>query len=260
MAPHLNKRELHFLMSQRRKTPAEIRAEIQKKRARKGILAPNITNIRKAVKGITYKRGMVETRGRKPIYSKRQVSKMNTVRKHLLKKAKGEREVRWSDIQRVARVPNADRGTCLKAFKREGIPIGARRPRLKPARTPEQAKKRLEYGREWSKKPEKFWEDDVDLILDNKKWEIPTTERARRYLAQQRVRFHLRTPSEGSLPYCTKPDRRKNRLNTGAQASVCAGISNGKVVLWEYCALVKVVSPRLLRAYNTTHSVCHSNE
>ena len=74
----------------------------------------------------------------------------------------------------------------------------------------------------------------MDLIIDNKRFEIPTTARARQYLAQQQVRFHLRTPEEGSLPWCTKPCRKKNRLNTGATANVCAGVSNGKIVLWEY--------------------------
>ena len=30
------------------------------------------------------------------------------------------------------------------------------------------------------------------------------------------------------------PGRKKNRMNTGAVAKVCAGISNGRIVMWEY--------------------------
>lgn len=44
---------------------------------------------------------------------------------------------------------------------------------------------------------------------------------------------HLRTPAEGLQDEYTKPGVKKNRFNTGASVSVCAGISNGKVPLWE---------------------------
>ena len=91
----------------------------------------------------------------------------------------------------------------------------------------------LRYCEEWSSKPPSYFEK-LDLIIDNKKWEIPTTARARKYLNQQRVRFHIRTPAEGSMPQYTKPNRKKNRLNTGAAANVCAGVSKGRIVLWEY--------------------------
>ena len=47
-------------------------------------------------------------------------------------------------------------------------------------------------------------------------------------------RFHLRTPAEGLQPEMTKPSRKKNRINTGGFANVCAGISNSRIVLWEY--------------------------
>ena len=76
------------------------------------------------------------------------------------------------------------------------------------------------------------------MIIDNKRFDVPTTERARKYLKKQRVRFHLRTPAEGSLPHLTKPGRKKNRMNTGAFATVCAGISGGRIVLLEYLAKV----------------------
>ena len=32
----------------------------------------------------------------------------------------------------------------------------------------------------------------------------------------------------------TRPGRKKNRMNVGAYANVCAGISGGRIVLWEY--------------------------
>jgi hypothetical protein len=44
----------------------------------------------------------------------------------------------------------------------------------------------------------------------------------------------LRTPAEGLQPEMTKPNRKKNRMNTGGFANVLAGISNSRIVLWEY--------------------------
>ena len=35
-------------------------------------------------------------------------------------------------------------------------------------------------------------------------------------------------------PEMTKPNRKKNRMNTGGHVLVCAGISGGRIVLWEY--------------------------
>jgi hypothetical protein len=74
----------------------------------------------------------------------------------------------------------------------------------------------------------------VDLIIDNKAFYVPTNERARRYMKQQAVRFHHRTPEEGLQPEYTRPSRKKNRFNTGGTAKVCAGVSNSRVVVWEY--------------------------
>ena len=168
--------------------------------------------------------------------SRSAVLKMNLVRKRLIKKAQGQREVRWEDVCKGGRVRKVHRTTLLRAFRREKIPVQARSPRLKPGRTQEQAAARVAYCQTWARKPPSFFVDDVDLIIDNKQFDVPTTQRARQYIAAQRVRFHLRTPAEGVQPEMTKPGRKKNRMNTGAVAKVCAGISNGRIVMWEYLA------------------------
>ena len=91
----------------------------------------------------------------------------------------GQREVRWEDVRRASRVQRIHRSTMQRSFQREGLPVKARSPRLKPWRTPAQAASRVVYCEKWGRKPPSFFLDEVDLIIDNKQFDIPTTERAR---------------------------------------------------------------------------------
>ena len=70
-----------------------------------------------------------------------------------------------------------------------------------------------------------------NMIIDNKEFDIPKTERARQYMKSQHVRFHLCRPSEGLQEILTKPCRKRNRVNISGEASVRARISNGKIVV-----------------------------
>lgn len=147
MPQHLTAAELDWVQQEVRKgsSPTQIQAALNKKRARRGAVAPHVTNIRKIINGKTYSRRRVETRGRKRTYSRAHVNAMNKARKQLLKEAKGEREVPWRKVCARARAPKANRCTILNAFRNQGIPVQARRPRQKPARSPEQAKQRKTY-------------------------------------------------------------------------------------------------------------------
>ena len=238
MAPHFTDVELGLIQQQaaKGKTAVEIHTSIKKRRARQRprMAAPHVTKVRLAIRGKTYKRGAKETRGRKRTYNRKWVKKMNTVRKTLIKKTKNNREVRWTDIIKKTRAPKGDPTTAQRAFKREGFNMQARRPREKPQRSPAVAKEREDWCRERRHLKLNYFSDRLDMIIDNKKFDIPTTEKARQYLTQQRVRFHIRLPGEGLQPEMTKPSRKKNRMNTGGHASVCAGISNCRVVLWHY--------------------------
>ena len=83
MAPHMSPSELDFIQTKfpAGKTPAQVHKLLETRRGRKGMAAPDLTNIRKALKGLTYKRGLKETRGRKPLYSRKMVRKMNMKRR-----------------------------------------------------------------------------------------------------------------------------------------------------------------------------------
>ena len=237
MAPHLTPNELDFLQQQAAlgTDPQKVHSLLKAQRKRRKIIAPHLTRVRKALKGLSYRRGVKETRGRKPVYTPKNVQNMEATRKKLIKEADGNREVRWKDIQKASRVPQAHRTTAARAFARQGLDdVLARPPREKPDRTPEAEKARVAWCNENKHLRGSYFADRVDMIIDNKKFEIPTSERSRRYLNKQRVRFHLRKKSEGLRPEMTKPNRKRNRINTGGWVNVCAGISGCRVVMWEY--------------------------
>ena len=76
------------------------------------------------------------------------VLRMGAKRKELIKKADNQREVRWEDVRRGARVPKGHRSALKKACDREGIPVAARRPREKPQRTPKHEAERYEFAKD----------------------------------------------------------------------------------------------------------------
>ena len=82
------------------------------------------------MKGKTFKRGRVETRGRKKTLSVRNLAALNTARKSLIKKSGGKDEVHWEDIQKKARVPHVHRTTAARSMHAGGYDVRWRHPRL----------------------------------------------------------------------------------------------------------------------------------
>jgi len=236
MAPHLTPKELDQLRKWAAKkfTPSQIHARLEKQRERRGVDTPNITNIRKAMNGKTYLRSKPEARGRQKVVTAQDVRKLNAVRKRLIKKAKSEREVSWDDVIRATPGVDAHRTTVADAFQEAGIDVRFRPPREELERTDEQETERMDICGRWRFLPKNYFNEHVDLIIDCKRWAVPTNQRGRAHLKKHRVRGHLRTREEGMKPEFMRPSARKHRRNVGGVAHVCAGVSNGRVVLWEY--------------------------
>jgi transposase len=236
MAPHLTPQEQDRVvqLKAKGKEPTFILKKINSLRHGRGVHPLAVDAVRRALRGKTHLRARPETRGRKRTFSKHMVKKLNATRKALVKKADGDRQIRWKDVLRSARAKKAHRTTAKRAFDREGLKVAFRTSRMKPMRTKPQEDARMEHCRRWRFLPSGYFNDSVDLIIDNKKFEVPTTDRARAYVKRQKVRGQLRTPQEGLKPGFTRPNTKKQRMHTGGYASVCAGISGGKVVFWHY--------------------------
>ena len=237
MAPHLTPKEqgMAIAAAGQARSTKQIFDIIRKKREKDNIEMVHITNVRLFLRGVTHKRGAKETRGRKCIYSRRKVLSMNAARGKFIKKTtKDACRITWDLIAAKGRAPKANRTTVARAFAREGIPVRLRRSREKPQRTKEQEKERENRCWKMMRWPLERFTDVIDFIMDNKRWQIPTTPEARVFLQKQKMVVQLRTPQGGLEEHFTKPGTKTHRKNLGGYVDVCAGISNGRIMLWEY--------------------------
>jgi hypothetical protein len=49
-------------------------------------------------------------------------------------------------------------------------------------------------GKALGRRPPSYFDGKLDLIIDNKRFAVPTTKRGREWLQKQAVHAHLRTP------------------------------------------------------------------
>ena len=216
------------------KSSADIYNSISNCRTKQGVAMVNITAIRRYMRGRSHKRGPVETRGRKRAFSRRNVLAMDAARRKFIKETKGGRPARWGAIRAKARAPKAHRTTVARAFAREGLDVKSRRCREKPPRTAEHEQERVDVCGRMRHWPLKRFLEDIDMIIDNKCFKIPTTPAARALRLKQKMTNQLRTRAEGLQTNFTKPKAALHRRSLGGAVTLCAGISNCRIVLWEY--------------------------
>lgn len=234
MAPHLTAHELDRIIDLSRKgwTTVDIHSKLSKEREKQGTRAPDPTTVRRAVRGATHRRGVVETRGAKKKLKPSQVRRIDRVRKEMLQKAKGEYEVHISDVMAKARIGHVTMSTVSKHLKSLGV--SWRTPREAPLRQEKDFAERVGICSKWKRLPNNYFTEKVDGILDNKRFDIPTHARGKQYTRMRRVRGHLRTRAEGITKACTKPKSNKTKVNPGSYANVCAVIVKDRVRVWQY--------------------------
>lgn len=170
--------------------------------------------------GKSHKMGLPETRGRKRKLTRKQVLKLNTVRKTLLKKADGQTKVTYSQILRKGRLAmNVSPTTLAKNFQTEGVDVKWRPAREGQVLDGKAKAERMAICNKW-----KFLASDY----------FPTQNAAFKSLKRGKVRGHLRTRPEGTTDHCKRPHPRKNRVNPGGSVTVCAAIIAGKLRMWHY--------------------------
>ena len=111
-----------MLQWRRKFTPIQIHAKLAAQRTRRNTAFPDLTAVRKFLKGKTHRRSAVETRGAKTKWTRAHVMAANRMRRQKIKACRGAKYVKWDAIIRSSRTPKVHRTTAAKAFKREGIP------------------------------------------------------------------------------------------------------------------------------------------
>ena len=234
MAPHFSKHELDTAccMTQRGSMPTEIHRHFTRLRTKSGVAAPDLTTVRRALRGVTHKRSMKETRGPKAKLTPVQVRRLNAVRKELIRKAAGEGEVHIADVMAKAKINHVSISTVSKHFKMIGV--SWKTPREAPLRMKVDEEERVRICSRWKRLPNDYFTDKVDGMWDNKKFDVALHPCGKRYLKMKKVRGHLRTRAEGVARHFTKPKSNKNKVNPGASVNVCAALISSRVRVWEY--------------------------
>ena len=111
MPSHLTAKDLDYItnLSSKGLLVREVHQKLAAKRAARGDPRPSPETVRRALKGVTHARGKPERRGRNRVLTKAALKKVNKARIDLINEANGEREVRWADALRRARVPKVHR-------------------------------------------------------------------------------------------------------------------------------------------------------
>ena len=178
MGKHFSDAELDLLQKWKSKgvMVADMHRRLQSARRCRREVGPNLTSVRHALKGATFKRARVETRGGRPILSAHSLKALDTARKRLITKAKSDYEIIWDDVIRAARVPKVDRRTVAKAMKRAGYDVQWRRPRLKPERETADEAQRKDSCDKLRMKPQSLRTGVLDTCIDCKRWQTPRVD------------------------------------------------------------------------------------
>ena len=112
-------------------------------------------------------------------------------------------------------MPKVDPTMLAKNMRAAGYDVKWRPPRLKVCRGKIDEQQRKRICDKLRKLLVSYWIRQIDLIMDNKKYQTPTSLKGKKYLKSLRVRGHLRTKAEGLKPGFTKPHPCKHRRNVG---------------------------------------------
>ena len=95
-------------------TPVQIHKRLSTDRRKTHRDGPDLTTVRRSLKGKTHQRSKVETRGRKRILTQTNLNRLDKTRDEIITKADNNYEVHWDDVIKKARVPKVHRTTVAK--------------------------------------------------------------------------------------------------------------------------------------------------
>ena len=203
---------------------------INEERRKYNIREVEKSTVHRYAKGLTHKRGAVETRGRKRSLSKQDVRKLDQARRRLIKRANNQHRVTYEAIVEEADLSHSPcQRICEDALRDEGVSY--RSPRRKIYVSDDDAKKRMALAQVWVKRPSSFWSKNVHAYVDNKAFPVPLTPKQRTRFRQTMVTGHLRKPSEGIDRGFTKP-REKHSFIGIPSITISAAVAKDRIIMW----------------------------
>ena len=222
MGTHMTPKDLDdiFKWKEDRLEPTEIHEKLCEARREQNRPEPDLTIVRRALRGRAFKRSKKERRGQKRRLSARNLATMDRARDKLIQKADSEYEVLCDDVVKASRVPSVHRTTAANNIANAGHNVKFRKPRLKPWRSDIDEAERKRMCNKLRKAPTRYWQHTLDMHIDNKRWKLQVNSKGKKYLRMSKVRGHLREPSEGLKKGCAKPSGDQHKVNTGGSTNV----------------------------------------
>ena len=123
--------------------------------AKAGVQAVNKSTIDRFLNGKTHRRDVVEKRGSKKYLSKKDINKLDKVRKDLLKAADSRRRVSYEDIRNAAGLKErVCVGVVADALRQREVRFRA--PLSKVLLSEDDAEVRLKVAKQWVQRPKRF--------------------------------------------------------------------------------------------------------
>jgi hypothetical protein len=235
MGKHLDANEIALVeaAARNRMTAKDVLAQINKAREKAKMDPATINSVRRVLRGETFHRARVETRGRKRVLKKKDKTRLEKFRVYLLKKAKTETRVSYEQIIAAAGLQGEVSEKTVRKYFNNELKVKWRPARTKPDRTAEEEKKREEQAKRWARKPESFWKDSVHGYLDNKTFAVPCSPAKKALIRRTKVTGHLRKRSEGTEKHCVRPKTQGTFIGgPSVVIAACVSPQTGRFVMF----------------------------
>lgn len=168
-------------------------------------------------------------KGRPPVLLPKEIKRIISTLKAMVKAAKARREVTMAMLLKRTKTKVGAR--CVhRALVKHGVKF--RRLRSKPILTSQDKKERYKFAKKYKNKPASFWLNRVHLHIDCKNFPVYADASARDYAAMRSVRGVYRTLGQGlDEAYVVAPKHMKYNTNVKS-CRILGGVAKAGVILW----------------------------
>jgi len=227
----LTLKEMAFVDKRRaRMKPLQLMALLNEFREGREEPPIGIKAVRNYVNGVSHARNRKETRGRKAKLAPKDVKKLFTTRRRLIRKANNQYPVVWDDVIEAAGFKGKVHVKTVQKTLAKTHRVRSRPARAKVPISEDDAKKRKKKADAWYKRPLAYWTSKV-AYKDEKQFPMPLTKIQKKRFQATRITNHLRAPGEGCDQGFTRP-RQKHSFVGLPSVCVSAAVAKDKIIMF----------------------------